>query len=172
MRNIEKIFRALPLIVVAGAVVYLSIWIWIDNGDWTYIIARVSGMTEKHANNLSLIAIAIQSLFFTSDWFYSRIRAFLNRRLERAKGLNRQIYLGYKAGIEFLVALPKRTILFSFYLLLTILENLGVIDSAKDYAVIVIFIIAVDRVTKIWPEEKRRMMEFGQKIKKRIKSVE
>lgn len=172
MRNIEKIFRALPLIVVAGAVVYLSIWIWIDNGDWTYIIARVSGMTEKHANNLSLIAIAIQSLFFTSDWFYSRIRAFLNRRLERAKGLNRQIYLGYKAGIEFLMALPKRTILFSFYLLLTILENLGVIDSAKDYAVIVIFIIAVDRVTKIWPEEKRRMMEFGQKIKKRIKSVE
>ncbi|HFI0672706.1 TPA: hypothetical protein ACGO47_001637 [Streptococcus suis] len=168
----EKIFRALPLIVVAGAVVYLSIWIWIDNGDWTYIIARVSGMTEKHANNLSLIAIAIQSLFFTSDWFYSRIRAFLNRRLERAKGLNRQIYLGYKAGIEFLMALPKRTILFSFYLLLTILENLGVIDSAKDYAVIVIFIIAVDRVTKIWPEEKRRMMEFGQKIKKRIKSVE
>ncbi|MBL6538080.1 hypothetical protein JNG37_04925 [Streptococcus suis] len=168
----EKIFRALPLIVVAGAVVYLSIWIWIDNGDWTYIIARVSGMTEKHANNLSLIAIAIQSLFFTSDWFYSRIRAFLNRQLERTKGLNRQIYLGYKAGIEFLMALPKRTILFSFYLLLTILENLGVIDSAKDYAVIVIFIIAVDRVTKIWPEEKRRMMEFGQKIKKRIKSVE
>lgn len=171
MRNIEKIFRALPLIVVAGAVVYLSIWIWIDNGDWTYIIARVSGMSFEHANNLSLIAIAIQSLFFTSDWFYSRIRAFLNRRLERAKGLNRQIYLGYKAGIEFLMALPKRTILFSFYLLLTILENLGVIDSAKDYAVIVIFIIAVDRVTKIWPEEKRRMMEFGQKIKKRIKSV-
>ncbi|WP_105113888.1 hypothetical protein [Streptococcus suis] len=168
----EKIFRALPLIVVAGAVVYLSIWMWVDNGDWTYIIARVSGMTEKHANNLSLIAIAIQSLFFTSDWFYSRIRAFLNRRLERTKGLNRQIYLGYKAGIEFLMALPKRTILFSFYLLLTILENLGVIDSAKDYAVIVIFIIAVDRVTKIWPEEKRRMMEFGQKIKKRIKSVE
>lgn len=172
MKNIEKIFRALPLIVVAGAVVYFSIWMWVDNGDWTYIIARVSGMTEKHANNLSLIAIAIQSLFFTSDWFYSRIRAFLNRRLERAKGLNRQIYLGYKAGIEFLMALPKRTILFSFYLLLTILENLGVIASAKDYGVVVIFIIAVDRVTKIWPEEKRRMTEFGQKIKKRIKSVE
>lgn len=171
MRKMFRLFRALPLILVAGAVVYLSIWMWIDNGDWTYIIARVSGMTEKHANNLALIAIAIQSLFFTSDWFYSRIRSFLNRRLERARGLNRQIYLGYKAGVEFLMALPKRTILFSFYLLLTILENLGVINSAKDYAVIVIFIIAVDRVTKIWPEEKRRMMEFGQKIKKRIKSV-
>ncbi|HEP1819011.1 TPA: hypothetical protein VB845_000811 [Streptococcus suis] len=167
-----KYLRALPLIVVAGAVVYLSIWMWIDNGDWTYIIARVSGMTEKHANNLSLIAIAIQSLFFTSDWFYNRIRAFINRRLEKAKGLNRQIYLGYKAGVEFLMALPKRTILFTFYLLLVVAESVGLIEKAKDYAVVIIFIIAVDRVTKIWPEEKRRMIEFSQKIKKRIKSVE
>ena len=119
-------------------------------------------MDAEHANNLAYIAIAIQSLFFTSDWFYKRIRTFLNR----------QIYLGYKAGIEFLMALPKRPILFSFYLLLTILENLGVINSAKDYAVVVIFIIAVDRVTKIWPEEKRRLVEFSQKIKRRIKSVE
>ncbi|MGU8000138.1 hypothetical protein ACS6Z0_09170 [Streptococcus suis] len=166
-----KCLRALPLILVAGAVVYLSIWMWIDNGDWTYIIARLSGMTEKHANNLSLIAIAIQSLFFTSDWFYSRIRAFLNRRLEKARGLNRQIYLGYKAGIEFLMALPKRTILFTFYLLLVVAESVGLIEKAKDYAAVIIFIIAVDRVTKIWPEEKRRMIEFSQKIKKWIKSV-
>ena len=167
-----KYLRAFPLIVVAGAVVYLSIIICLDNGDWTYIVARVFGMSVEHANNLAYIAIAMQSLFFTSDWFYSRIRSFLNRRLEKAKGLNRQLYLGYKVGIEFLMALPKRTILFSFYLLLTILENLGVIASAKDYGVVVIFIIAVDRVTKIWPEEKRRMAAFSQKIKKRIKSVE
>lgn len=157
-----KYIRALPLVIVAGAVVYFSIIICLDNGDWTYIFARVFGMDAEHANNLAYIAIAIQSLFFTSDWFYKRIRTFLNR----------QIYLGYKAGIEFLMALPKRPILFSFYLLLTILENLGVINSAKDYAVVVIFIIAVDRVTKIWPEEKRRMVEFSQKIKRRIKSVE
>ena len=157
-----KYLRAVPLILVAGAVVYFSIIICLDNGDWTYIFARVFGMDAEHANNLAYIAIAIQSLFFTSDWFYKRIHTFLNR----------QIYLGYKAGIEFLMALPKRIILFSFYLLLTILENLGVINSAKDYAVVVIFIIAVDRVTKIWPEEKRRMVEFSQKIKRRIKSVE
>ena len=146
-----KYLRAVPLILVAGAVVYFSIIICLDNGDWTYIFARVFGMDAEHANNLAYIAIAIQSLFFTSDWFYKRIRTFLNR----------QIYLGYKAGIEFLMALPKRIILFSFYLLLTILENLGVINSAKDYAVVVIFIIALDRVTKIWPEEKRRMVEFS-----------
>lgn len=112
-----KYLRAVPLILVAGAVVYFSIIICLDNGDWTYIFARVFDMDSEHANNLAYIAIAIQSLFFTS--------------------------------------------LFSFYLLLTILEKLGVINSAKDYAVVVIFIIALDRVTKIWPEEKRRMVEFS-----------
>ncbi|WFB92167.1 hypothetical protein NWE22_01200 [Streptococcus parasuis] len=167
-----KYIRALPLVIVAGAVVYFSIIICLDNGDWTYIFARVFGMDAEHANNLAYIAIAIQSLFFTSDWFYKRIRTFLNRRLENAKGLNRQIYLGYKAGIEFLMALPKRTILFTFYLLLVVAESVGLIEKAKDYAAVIIFIIAVDRVTKIWPEEKRRMIEFSQKIKKRIKSVE
>ena len=103
-----KYLPVVPLILVAGAVVYFSIIICLDNGDWTYIFARVFGMDAEHANNLAYIAIAIQSLFFTSDWFYKRIRTFLNRRLENAKGLNRQIYLGYKAGIEFLLALPKR----------------------------------------------------------------
>ncbi|MGU7925573.1 hypothetical protein ACS6ZD_03060 [Streptococcus suis] len=166
-----KYIRALPLVIVAGAVVYFTIFICIDNGDWTYVVTRALGLKEEHANNVSLIVIGAQSLFLTSDWFYKRIRAFLNRRLEKAKGLNWQIYLGYKAGIEFLMALPKRTILFTFYLLLVVAESVGLIEKAKDYAAVIIFIIAVDRVTKIWPEEKRRMMEFGQKIKKRIKSV-
>lgn len=59
-----KYIRALPLVIVAGAVVYFSIIICLDNGDWTYIFARVSGMDAEHANNLAYIAIAIQSLFF------------------------------------------------------------------------------------------------------------
>lgn len=59
-------------------------------------------MDSEHANNLAYIAIAIQSLFFTSDWFYKRIRTFLNRRLENAKGLNRQIYLGLSSYWPFL----------------------------------------------------------------------
>ncbi len=37
------------------------------------------------------------------------------------------------------------------FLLLTIFVNLGMIASAKNYGVVVIISIAVDRVTKIWP---------------------
>lgn len=165
------IIKALPLILIAGAVVYFSIYICIDNGAWAYIVARLLGLEEKYANNVEWIAIAIQSLFFTSDWFYARIRAFLNRRLQRSKGLNHQIYLGYKAGIECLMALPKRTILFSVYLLLIVAESLGLIANVKDYTAVIVFIIAVDRVTKIWPEEKQRLKNFSKKATKRIKSV-
>lgn len=163
-----KYVKALPLLMVAVAVVYLSIFICLDNGDWTYAVTRSIGVREEYANNVALIVIGAQSLFFTSDWFYGRIRSFLNRRLKKAKGLNRQIYLGYKVGIECLMALPKRTILFSFYLLLVISESIGLIEKAKDYAVVIVFIIAVDRVTKIWPEEKRRFKEFSQKVRKRV----
>ena len=165
------IIKALPLILIAGAVVYFSIYICIDNGAWAYIVARLLGLDEKYANNVEWIAIAIQSLFFTSDWFYARIRAFLNQRLQRSKGLNHQIYLGYKAGIECLMALPKRTILFSVYLILIVAESLGLIVNVKDYTAVIVFIIAVDRVTKIWPEEKQRLKNFSKKAAKRIKSV-
>ena len=48
-----KYIRALPLVIVAGAVVYFSIIICLDNGDWTYIFARVFGMDAEHANNLA-----------------------------------------------------------------------------------------------------------------------
>ena len=166
-----KIIKALPLILIAGAFIFLSIYICLDNGAWAYLVARLMGLEEKYASNMEWLAIAAQSLFLTSDWFYGRIRAFLNRRLEKSSGLNHQIYLGYKVGIECLMALPKRTILFAFYLLLIIAESLGLIASAKDYTTVIVFIIAVDRVTKIWPEEKGRFKEFSQKIRRRFKSV-
>ena len=167
-----KIIKALPLILIAGAFIFLSIYICLDNVAWAYLVARLMGLEEKYASNMEWLAIAVQSLFLTSDWFYARVRAFLNRLLEKSSGLNHQIYLGYKVGIECLMALPKRTILFAFYLLLIIAENLGLIASAKDYTAVIVFIIAVDRVTKIWPEEKRRFREFSQKIRRRFDSVE
>ena len=166
-----KIVKAVPLILIAGAFIYLSIYICLDNGAWAYLVARLMGFDEKYANNMEWLTIAVQSLFLTSDWFYTRIRAFLNRRLKKSSGLNHQIYLGYKVAIECLMALPKRTILFAFYLLLIIAENLGLITSAKDYTAVIVFIIAVDRVSKIWPEEKRRFKEFSQKIIRRFKNV-
>ena len=69
------------------------------------------------------------------------------------------------------MALPKRTILFSVYLILIVAESLGLIANVKDYTAVIVFIIAVDRVTKIWPEEKQRLKNFSKKAAKRIKSV-
>ncbi|WP_154475605.1 hypothetical protein [Suipraeoptans intestinalis] len=169
--KIIRILKALPLLVVAAAVIYVSVYICIDNGGWAYIAARLAGLEKKYAGNVELIVIAAQSIFFTSDWFYRRIGMFLDRRIEKSKGLNHQIYLGYKTGIACLIALPKRTILFGIYLLLIVLESIGVIDQAKDYAVVVVFIIAIDRVAKIWPEERERLKEFLSKAGGYIKKI-
>lgn len=166
-----KLLRAIPLILGASAVIYFITLVCIDNGDWTYVVSRALGLKEEHANNFSLIVLAAQSLFFTSNWFYNHIKHFIDRHLERAKGINRQIYLGYRTGIEGLVALPKRTILFTLYLILIISENIGIIEKAKNYSVGIVFIIAIDRVAKIWPEEKQRLYTFTSKMYNHIRNI-
>ncbi|XVG95914.1 hypothetical protein ACGCUQ_07400 [Eubacteriales bacterium KG127] len=166
-----KYIRSLIIIVVAIIFIYVAIYFLFNNGDFIYILSRIFGFEEKYAENLAILVVAGQSLFFTSNWFYTRISNFINKRLEKCNDVNRQIYLGYMAGIQFLIALPKRTILFTFYLFLITLESIGMIDKAKDYAVVIIFIIAVDRISKIWPEEKKKAKEFMGNMKKYINNT-
>lgn len=141
----------------------------IDNiGGWIMYYAQQKGFEEIPAENIGLMATAALAFFFTSDAMYLRIRKLINGILHRSKGLCYAILLGLKAAVEILVALPKRTILFSTYLIFVLLELMGIIEKAKEYGVVSIFIMAVDRVTKIWPEEKERLFAFAQKLRKRI----
>ena len=45
--QILKIIKALPLILIAGAIIYLSVYICLDNGAWAYLVARLLGLEEK-----------------------------------------------------------------------------------------------------------------------------
>ena len=42
-----KIVKALPLILIAGAVILLTVYICLDNGAWAYLAARLLGLEEK-----------------------------------------------------------------------------------------------------------------------------
>lgn len=68
--QILKIIKALPDSDYRG--LYLSIYICLDNGAWAYLVARLMGLEEKYASNMEWLAIAAQSLFLTSDWFYGQ----------------------------------------------------------------------------------------------------
>lgn len=164
-----KFVRIISLLTIGLLVMWFFLITFIDNGSWAFELAIWLGFKEIYALNVALMAIALQALFFTSDWFYEKINQLINWRLKKVSDWGKHIYLGLKLGVEFLMALPKRTILFSVYLLLVVMESVGLISKVKDYAVVIIFIIAVDRVTKIWKEERKRLKEFGKKIKKGLK---
>ncbi|MFN8649393.1 hypothetical protein [Streptococcus sp.] len=72
-----KIVKALPLILIAGAVILLTVYICLDNGAWAYLAARLLGLEEKYASNMEWLVIAVQSLIFTSDWFMVGLGPFL-----------------------------------------------------------------------------------------------
>ncbi len=168
MKSLRRISFAL-VIFVAFVFVYFITDLFIGNSDVAYVIARVLGVNEKFADNISLLVFAVQSLIITSDWCYREIAKFIEKRLERASKYTQPFYLGSKIGVDFIAALPKRTILFGFYLILIILELIGVIVSAKDYSAVAIFVIAVDRVGKMWPDEKKKLYAFFGSLKRRIK---
>lgn len=114
------------------------------------------------------MATAGMAFRLTSDTMYLCICKAINGILHRSKGLLYAILLGVKVAVEILVSLPKRTILFSTYLIFVLLERMGIIEKAKEYGAVAIFIMAVDRVTKIWPVERERLLVFAQKLRKRI----
>lgn len=167
MKSLRWLSSAL-VIFIALVFVYFIADFFIGNSDVAYVIARVLGVNEKFADNISLLVFAVQSLIITSDWCYREIAKFIEKRLNRASKYMQPFYRGTKIGVDFIAALPKRTILFVFYLILIILEQIGIIVSAKDYSAIAIFVIAVDRVGKMWPEEKQKLYAFFGSLKRRI----
>lgn len=167
-----KWLRMMSLLMIGLFVIWFFLVTFIDNAGWAFDIGLWLGLKPEYALNLGVMVIALQALFFTSDWFYEKVDQFINWRLKKVAGWRKHIYLGFKLGVECLMALPKRTILFVIYLMLVVMESIGLISKVKDYAVMIVFIIAVDRVTKIWKEEKHRFKEFSQKIKQGLTEVQ
>lgn len=107
-------------VVLVVGVLYLALF----NGDMIFEITRSLGMSEKYANNVAMIIIAIQAFFLTSDWLYGRILSW--QGAGRRQGV---FYLGLRLGMEALLAFPKRTSLFVFYLFLIVGKGVGLVSS-------------------------------------------
>lgn len=79
-----RLLSSIFVIFVAFIFVYFIAYFFIDNSDLVYVIARVSGVNEKFAENISLLVLTVQSLIITSDWCYGKISKFLEKRVNKA----------------------------------------------------------------------------------------
>ena len=64
-----KIIKALPLILIAGAFIFLSIYICLDNGAWAYLAARLMGLEEKYAAIWSGLSLQFNHSFLPLTGF-------------------------------------------------------------------------------------------------------
>lgn len=159
--TVKKLLRTLVVFLIAVVLVMGVLYLALFNGDMIFDITRSLGMSEEYANNVAMIIIAIQALFLTSDWLYGRILSWLEAG--RRQGV---FYRGLRMGMEALLAFPKRTSLFVFYLFLIVGKRVGLVSqSAADYEMLAVFVIAIDRVTKIWPTEREDFQRFWHGIK-------
>lgn len=166
-----KIIKIILFCITCFLILWLFVSLALYMGELAYQSAIDEGFADDKAVNIALMATATMALILTSDTLYKLFRSLINALLSHAKGVFYSMLLGAKAAMEIYMALPKRTILFVIYLLLIILELLGLIQTAKDYAVSAVYIIAVDRVLKIWAIEKERLIEYCGKIRKRLRQL-
>ncbi|EHJ52710.1 hypothetical protein [Streptococcus macacae] len=122
--------------------------------------ALALGLSKKGTENLGMIVIAILALVYTSEGFYHALSKTIERQLKKAKGWWAAGLKAQQILLNFLMALPLRTILFLVYLLFIILEQLELIDKAKDYVTIAVFVVGVDRVGKTIPGEKEKFQTY------------
>lgn len=154
----QRFVKYLWIIPVSLLVLLVIVWLFLRLPGIVYTLLNLCGINSVSSETLSLLVTASLGLLFTSDNFYGLITKLLGFliRHNHNEWLD-TLYHGCEISIEVIMALPKRTILFLIYLFLIVGEFLGLVHSAKNSGMIIIYVIAVDRVGKIWPSEYQRM---------------
>lgn len=127
--------------------------------------ALALGLSKKGTDNLGMMFIAVLTLLYTSEGFYHILNSGIEKRLKKAKGWWASSLEAQQILLNFLNALPLRTILFIIYLLFIILEQLELIDKAKDYVTMAVFVVGVDRVGKTIPGEREKFRIYWGKFR-------
>ena len=111
----------------------------------------------------SLITSAV-FFAFSSNTVYAFLHKKYTLWLDRTKSdYLKMLLVTLISANDVWVAIPKRTILFSAYLVYSILDKLGYVDLGVDLLFVGVFIIGIDRVAKSWKDEKKKLFALGKK---------
>ena len=117
----------------------------------------------------------VRSLAIVLYWFLISSNAlylFLHKRYERwldaSEGKFRSYFLACLISVDdVLVALPKRSFLFSLCLIITILDEFGVETASSLGGANVLFVgvvvLALDTLANSWKKEKKKLFALGEK---------
>lgn len=122
--------------------------------------------TQENTESMIIALISVAIIFFlSSNKMYSYFQIKLAKWWETAKtGKISGLVLVLINANDLWCALPKRTLLFLAYLLLSVLDKFGCNIFSADIMLVSIFIIGIDRVISNWEKEKPKLKNLGSKI--------
>ena len=126
----------------------------------------LSFFTVSEPNYSMIASLIVATIFFiiSSDKVYVSLHQRYIQWMENTNAsIVKALLVALISANDVLVAIPKRTVLFGFYLLYSILDKLGCVNLNVDAVFVGVFIIGIDRIAKSWKDEKKKLFALGRK---------
>ena len=79
-------------------------------------------------------------------------------------GISRSLIVALISFNDFIISVPKRTIIFFFYLFLTVADEMGYMVGETNFMFVGMLLIGLDRVISNWNKEKKMLYAYGKKV--------
>ena len=161
----KKLLRLLALFVCTivayfGALIlpYIAIERGVD------CLLSFIGVANEVRSMVYTVLLVVIAFILSSDWVYSLLhKLYCGQLKKKNKAVHNSVFYALISANDVIAAFPKRTLLFLHYLWMTIMDKLGFSNIDIDLLFVGVVIIGIDRVTKSWAEEKKKLFALGEK---------
>lgn len=154
----KKLVAILISVVIYFALMYTTIFL----PHFMEMIANCFGIQNK---NVAIIGSVILLMIISSDKVYGKLHLFYCKIYKKFPNFFvKMLAVTLISFNDFIIAIPKRTLIFTGYLILTIAAELGyTIESEINFMLIGVLLIGIDRVFSNFNKENKKMLAWGEK---------
>lgn len=104
-------------------------------------------------------------MLVTSNKIYGKCHGIYCKMYKKAnRGISRSLIVALISFNDFIISIPKRTIIFFFYLFLTVADEMGYMVGETNFMFVGMLLIGLDRVITNWNKEKKMLYAYGKKV--------
>lgn len=131
------------------------------------MILQIVNFFEKdfvQGENIATIISVLLIMLVTSNKIYGKCHGIYCKIYKKAnRGISRSLIVALISFNDFIISIPKRTIVFFFYLFLTVADEMGYMVGETNFMFVGMLLIGIDRVISNWNKEKQMLYAYGKK---------
>ena len=161
MKYLKKLIYLIIGFTIYIAVFFAPFFVVPNIVKWFLHFFTLNGSTYSMLFSLVVTVIAF---ILCSDSIYTFLHdSFCSLRARTKNQLIDLILFTLISVNDVYVAFPKKTFLYVGYLIVTVLDKLGIWNTNADILFVGVVIIGIDRVTKTWNAERGKIHALGRK---------